>query len=93
MVRAQHQDWRAPTKQSLASNVHDRLSKDRKTEIFDSKADVNEMALAQLDLAADKIGLDVNVRGRLGRPDRALIVSIPTRMDNGRCSCLRNSIE
>ena len=57
--------------------------KDRKTETFDSKADVNEMALAQLDLAADKIGLDVNVRGRLGRPDRALIVSVPTRMDNG----------
>ena len=44
---------------------------------------VNEMALRQLDLAADRIGLDPNVRARLRRPDRALIVSVPTRMDNG----------
>ena len=44
---------------------------------------VNEMALRQLDLAADRIGLDLNVRARLSRPDRALIVSVPTRMDNG----------
>ena len=44
---------------------------------------VNEMALRQLDLAADGIGLDLNVRARLSRPDRALIVSVPTRMDNG----------
>lgn len=41
------------------------------------------MALRQLDLAADRIGLDLNVRARLSRPDRALIVSVPTRMDNG----------
>jgi glutamate dehydrogenase (NAD(P)+) len=37
----------------------------------------------QLDLAADRIGLDPNVRARLARPDRALIVSVPTRMDDG----------
>ena len=43
---------------------------------------VNEMALTQLDLAADRIGLDPNVRARLVRPDRALIVSVPTRMDD-----------
>jgi glutamate dehydrogenase (NAD(P)+) len=41
------------------------------------------MALTQLNLASDKIGLDLNVRARLGRPDRALIVSVPTRMDDG----------
>jgi len=40
------------------------------------------MALTQLNLASDKIGLDLNVRARLGRPDRALIVSVPTRMDD-----------
>ncbi|HEU4343095.1 MAG TPA: Glu/Leu/Phe/Val dehydrogenase [Candidatus Binatia bacterium] len=47
------------------------------------KSSVNQMALRQLDLAADRIGLDLNVRARLSRPDRALIVSVPTRMDNG----------
>jgi glutamate dehydrogenase (NAD(P)+) len=48
-----------------------------------SKSLVNEMALTQLNLAADRIGLDPNVRARLVRPDRALIVSVPTRMDDG----------
>jgi len=52
-------------------------------EVIDSKSAVNEMALTQLNLASDKIGLDLNVRARLGRPDRALIVSVPTRMDDG----------
>jgi glutamate dehydrogenase (NAD(P)+) len=52
-------------------------------EIIDSKSAVHEMALTQLNLASDKIGLDLNVRARLGRPDRALIVSVPTRMDDG----------
>jgi len=52
-------------------------------EVIDSKSAVNEMVLTQLNLAADRIGLDLNVRARLGRPDRALIVSVPTRMDDG----------
>ena len=52
-------------------------------EVIDSKSAVNEMALTQLNLASDKIGLDLNVRARLGRPDRTLIVSVPTRMDDG----------
>jgi glutamate dehydrogenase (NAD(P)+) len=47
------------------------------------KNSVNEMALRQLDLAADRIRLDPNVRNRLSRPGRALIVSVPTRMDDG----------
>jgi glutamate dehydrogenase (NAD(P)+) len=46
------------------------------------KSSVNEMALEQLDLAADRINLDPNLRTRLRRPDRALIVSVPTRMDD-----------
>lgn len=49
---------------------------------IDSTSAVNEMALTQLNLAADRIGLDPNVRARLVRPDRALIVSVPTRMDD-----------
>ncbi len=52
-------------------------------EAFGSESPVNEMALRQLDLAADKIGLDPNLRTRLRRPARALIVSVPTRMDDG----------
>ena len=41
------------------------------------------MAIQQFDIAAQKLGVDPNVARRLRRPDRALIVSVPTRMDNG----------
>jgi glutamate dehydrogenase (NAD(P)+) len=43
----------------------------------------SEMAVQQFDVAAERLNLDKNVAGRLKRPDRALIVSIPTRMDDG----------
>ena len=43
----------------------------------------NEMAVQQFDIAAEKLNLDPNVAARLRRPDRAMIVSVPTRMDNG----------
>ena len=43
----------------------------------------NEMAVQQFDIAADKIVIDPNVAARLRRPDRAMIVSVPTRMDDG----------
>jgi glutamate dehydrogenase (NAD(P)+) len=42
-----------------------------------------EMAVKQFDSAAEKLNLDTNVAARLRRPDRALIVSVPTRMDDG----------
>jgi glutamate dehydrogenase (NAD(P)+) len=42
------------------------------------------MAIEQFDAAAHKLSVDPNVAGRLRRPDRALIVSVPTRMDDGR---------
>jgi glutamate dehydrogenase (NAD(P)+) len=42
------------------------------------------MAVQQFDIAAAKLNLDVNVASRLRRPHRALIVSVPTRMDDGR---------
>jgi glutamate dehydrogenase (NAD(P)+) len=44
----------------------------------------SDMAIQQFDIAAAKLNLDANVASRLRRPHRALIVSVPTRMDNGR---------
>jgi glutamate dehydrogenase (NAD(P)+) len=41
------------------------------------------MALEQFDRAADLLGLDAGMREVLRRPKRQLIVSIPTRMDDG----------
>ncbi len=43
-----------------------------------------DMAVQQFDVAAAKLHLDSNVAARLRRPDRSLIVSVPTRMDDGR---------
>jgi len=43
----------------------------------------NEMAIQQFDIAADKLVIDPNVAARLRRADRAMIVSVPTRMDDG----------
>ncbi len=44
----------------------------------------SDMAVQQFDIAAAKLNLDANVASRLRRPHRALVVSVPTRMDNGR---------
>ena len=43
-----------------------------------------EIAMRNFDTAADKLGLDENMRNRIKQPARALIVSIPVRMDDGR---------
>jgi len=43
----------------------------------------SEMAVQQFDVAAAKLNLDPNVAGRLRRPDRAMIISVPTKMDDG----------
>jgi glutamate dehydrogenase (NAD(P)+) len=47
------------------------------------RSPANEMAVKQFQIAAEKLNLDQNVAARLQRPDRALIVSVPTRMDDG----------
>lgn len=47
------------------------------------RSPASEMAVQQFDIAAAKLNLDANLAARLRRPDRALIVSVPTRMDNG----------
>jgi glutamate dehydrogenase (NAD(P)+) len=41
------------------------------------------MALRQLDLAAERLGLDRSVLERLRLPKRCMVVSVPVRMDNG----------
>jgi glutamate dehydrogenase (NAD(P)+) len=46
--------------------------------------DTSDMAVQQFDVAAAKLDLDPNLAARLRRPDRAMVVSVPTRMDDGR---------
>jgi glutamate dehydrogenase (NAD(P)+) len=50
----------------------------------ESLCPASELAMKQFDLASAKLNLDPNVAVRLRRPDRAMIVSVPTRMDDGR---------
>ena len=44
------------------------------------------LAIAQFDQAAEVMGLDPNLRERLKRPQRSLVVSVPIRMDDGSVS-------
>jgi glutamate dehydrogenase (NAD(P)+) len=48
---------------------------------FDS--DLSRTVTSQLDQAAHRLGLDPGIHERLRHPRRALVVSIPTRMDDG----------
>ncbi len=48
------------------------------------RSPASEMAVKQFEVAAERLNLDKNVAARLKRPDRALVVSVPTRMDDGR---------
>ena len=45
---------------------------------------IYRMAVKQFDRAAKHLDLDPNIYERLKRPKRALIVSVPVRMDDGR---------
>ncbi len=47
------------------------------------RSPASEMAVRQFEIAAERLHLDKNVSARLKRPDRALIVSVPTRMNDG----------
>src|SRR5918992_2863644 len=51
--------------------------------VDEPRSAASQMAVEQFDLAAGKLGVDPNIAGRLRRPDRSLIVSVPTRMDDG----------
>src|SRR6202162_5924728 len=44
---------------------------------------IYHMAVAQFEKAADLLHLDTNVRHRLSAPKRALLVTVPTLMDDG----------
>src|SRR5918997_674030 len=52
--------------------------------ITEWRNETSDMAVQQFDVAAAKLGLDPNLAVRLRRPDRALVISVPTRMDDGR---------
>jgi glutamate dehydrogenase (NAD(P)+) len=47
------------------------------------RSPASEMAVKQFEIVAERLNLDKNIAGRLKRPDRALIVSVPTRIDDG----------
>jgi glutamate dehydrogenase (NAD(P)+) len=47
-------------------------------------SDTYHMAVRQLDLVAEQLGLDPGVRDRLRLPKRCMVVSIPVQMDNGQ---------
>ncbi len=52
--------------------------------IVEWRSPANDMAIQQFDIAAGMLHLDTNVAARLRRPERALIVSVPTRMEDSR---------
>jgi glutamate dehydrogenase (NAD(P)+) len=52
--------------------------------LAEAQSPASELAIQQFDIAAAKLDLDPNLAIRLRRPDRAMIVSVPTRMDDGR---------
>ncbi|MGH7794236.1 MAG: Glu/Leu/Phe/Val family dehydrogenase [Candidatus Binatia bacterium] len=52
--------------------------------VDEPRSAASAMAVEQFDAAASKLGVDPNVAERLRRPERAMIVSVPTRMDDGR---------
>src|SRR5438132_171418 len=49
---------------------------------FDSE--LHRTAMAQLDRVAGRLGLDADIHERLRYPRRALVVSVPVRMDSGK---------
>jgi glutamate dehydrogenase (NAD(P)+) len=52
--------------------------------LHEAEAPASDLAVKQFDIAAAKLNLDPNVATRLRRTDRAMIVSVPTRMDDGQ---------
>jgi glutamate dehydrogenase (NAD(P)+) len=51
--------------------------------ITEWRNETSDMAVQQFDVAAAKLGLDPNLAVRLRRPDRAMVISVPTRMEDG----------
>ena len=51
--------------------------------VVDTNINPYEVAVAQFDEAADRLGLSQSMRAVLSKPKRELIVNFPVRMDNG----------
>jgi len=56
------------------------------TEKSDFDSPMLRTAHSQLDLVAQRLGMDQDIHERLRHPQRALVVSIPVRMDSGKTS-------
>src|SRR5262245_51564835 len=54
------------------------------TEKTEFESELYRTTLAQLDRVAGRLSLEADIHERLRHPRRALVVSIPVRMDNGR---------
>ncbi|MGH7273383.1 MAG: Glu/Leu/Phe/Val family dehydrogenase [Nitrospiria bacterium] len=52
--------------------------------LYELDSPMYRMAVAQFEEAAERMNLDPNLRERFKVPRRALVVSIPIRMDNGK---------
>jgi glutamate dehydrogenase (NAD(P)+) len=51
---------------------------------YEMDSDTYRMAVRQLDLVAERLGLKPDVQDRLRLPKRCMVVSIPVQMDNGQ---------
>jgi glutamate dehydrogenase/leucine dehydrogenase len=54
------------------------------THIDEFESDLHRTTVSQLDRVATRLGLDPDIHVRLRVPRRALVVSVPVRMDSGR---------
>jgi glutamate dehydrogenase (NAD(P)+) len=59
------------------------------TEESEFDAPMLRTAIAQLDQVAARLGLDQDIHERLRHPRRALVVSIPVKMDNGKTAVFK----
>src|SRR5439155_895937 len=59
------------------------------TDISEFESPLYRTALVQLDRVAARLDLESNIHERLRHPRRALVVSIPVRMDDGNTEVLR----
>ena len=63
--------------------VHSNGNNHHQNPLFDNSP-TYQMACRQLEKVSEVVDLDKGVVERLGQPKRAIVVSIPVRMDDGR---------
>lgn len=59
------------------------------TDISEFNSPLFSTALSRLDRVAQRLGLEPDIHERLRHPRRALVVSIPVRMDDGKTKVFR----